>query len=265
MIFDDFYGYLFRHRLVQGLVITDCTGNRTRQAHFNCLGFKVTCPECRCHSPTSPHMRKMLFLPSSMSELPRIQRRLSDSHCLGCNRLPRSFFFCRYFTSRPDLLSRVGGAGVPEEPPSATNTAGTAAIASAAQRAMTKNPAATSRLIAAGINHANGGPSRSGNSAAKLASAANVGRVAAAAQVFSTSSASPPPKATSPPVAPRADSSRLIPQKVSPGCRRHRSSPFIVERIYLANSALSFPSESPPLILLARVSFIRYAERGIWE
>ena len=82
---------------------------------------------------------------------------------------------------------------------------------------MISNPAATSRLIATGINRANNSAnSRSGNPSAAsnsdLVTPANVGRVAAAAQAFSTT---PPPKSTSPPVAPRADSSRLLQQKVS--------------------------------------------------
>jgi hypothetical protein len=79
---------------------------------------------------------------------------------------------CRYFTSRPDLLSRVGGAGTgtaANEPPSA-HASGTAMTA-AAQRAITANPAAASRLLAAGLNHANNGSGKNNN-----------GHMAAAAQ-----------------------------------------------------------------------------------
>lgn len=156
---------------------------------------------------------------------------------------------CRYFTSRPDLLSRIGGdAGAASEPTSGSaitaaaqraitknpaaasrflaaginhasssngaSTGNNAAITAAAQRAITKNPAATSRLLVAGINHANNSGSGNSNTAAgndDLASAYNPGRVAAAAHAFSG-----PPKSTSPPVAQKGpDANKLVPQKVS--------------------------------------------------
>ena len=76
-----------------------------------------------------------------------------------------------------------------------------AAVASAAQRAITKNPAAASRLLAAGINHANNSPgSGTGNASTAggggnndHAQALNPGRVAAAAHAFS----GPPKPSTS--------------------------------------------------------------------
>ena len=183
-------------------------------------------------------------------------------------------FSYRYFTSRPELLSRVGGAGVSKrsgvdtqaEPPPA---AAAAAITAAAQRAMIANPTATSRLIATGINRANNSAnSRSGNPSAAsnsdLVTPANVGRVAAAAQALSTTSASPPPKSASPPVAPRADSSRLLQQKVSPQLSPSSSfvAFFIVEHIY----ALRFlPCRSIPFLLLGFfLPWVRYAEVWMW-
>jgi hypothetical protein len=151
----------------------------------------------------------MLFLPSSMSELSL--------------RIPHfaypdpPFLSRRYFTSRPDLLSRVGGGAagtqiLAPEPTSAGVGAGSAAanaITGAAQRAVMADPVAASRLLAAGINRASSSPG--GNHTSNRAPAINVGHVAAAAQAFS-SAAPPPPKSTSPPAA----AGRLVPQKVSP-------------------------------------------------
>ncbi|KAF8485230.1 SH3-domain-containing protein [Russula ochroleuca] len=114
-----------------------------------------------------------------------------------------------YFTTRPDLLSRVGGAGTP-------GAAG-AAITAAAQRAVTANPAAASRLLAAGINRANnsssGSTTAAGSNNGHTPPAVNVGRVAAAAHAFSAV-APPPSKAASPPMAHKApDVNKLVPQK----------------------------------------------------
>ena len=154
---------------------------------------------------------------------------------------------CRYFASRPDLLSRIddAGTGTAASEPTSSGTAITAAaqraitsnpaaashllaaglhhanggagsannnghVAAAAQRAITKNPAATSRLLMAGINHANNSNPSASTAAGNNdhAAAFNPGRVAAAAHAFSG-----PPKSTSPPAAQSA--SKLVPQKVS--------------------------------------------------
>ncbi|KAI0273114.1 hypothetical protein BGY98DRAFT_1090814 [Russula aff. rugulosa BPL654] len=88
------------------------------------------------------------------------------------------------------------------------STGNNAAITAAAQRAITKNPAATSRLLVAGINHANNSGSGNSTTAAgndDRTSAYNPGRVAAAAHAFSG-----PPKSTSPP---GPDANKLVPQK----------------------------------------------------
>ncbi|KAF8490968.1 SH3-domain-containing protein [Russula emetica] len=123
-----------------------------------------------------------------------------------------------YFTSRPDLLSRIGGAGTAQlasPEPISPYAPGAAAITTAAHRAITKNPAAASRLLTAGINHASGSPGGSGNSTTAAgnnghAQALNIGRIATAAQAFS-----PPPKSSSsPPVAQKGpDANKLVPQK----------------------------------------------------
>ena len=89
-----------------------------------------------------------------------------------------------------------------------------AAVASAAQRAIAKNPAAASRLFEAGINHANNSPGNSATAAGNndQAPGYGVGRVAAATQAFSA----PPRKSSSPPVAQKGPgASNLATQKVS--------------------------------------------------
>ncbi|KAI9507184.1 SH3-domain-containing protein [Russula earlei] len=139
-----------------------------------------------------------------------------------------------YFMSRPDLLSRVGGAGDSERPemqptPGASPAVPVAAI-TAAQRALTSPT--TSRLLTAGLQRTStNNTDRSVNpavaaSAASLAAAAlpslvssssshppqnavdnenvstvGVGRVAAAAQAFSAAAGPvlPPPKPANPP------------------------------------------------------------------
>jgi hypothetical protein len=134
------------------------------------------------------------------------------AHCRSSLVLP-----CRYFTSRPDLLSRVGGAQLaPQEPATEGAGAAGAAITAAAQRAITTNPAAASRLLSAGINRASSSASGSGNSFPGAgnndqAPALNVGHVAAAAQAFA-----PPKSASSPPMAQKgADTNKRVSQKVS--------------------------------------------------
>ncbi|KAH9995187.1 hypothetical protein BJV74DRAFT_338578 [Russula compacta] len=146
-----------------------------------------------------------------------------------------------YFTSRPDLLSRVGGAaGNSERADTETqSTPGSVPIPgaaiTAAQRALA-NPA-TSRVLAAGLQRAassntggSGHPSTASVAAAATAASSlsssahnapvenandraptvNVGRVAAAAQAFSSTSPAPASAAHK-----RADSSSggLAPQK----------------------------------------------------
>jgi len=112
-----------------------------------------------------------------------------------------------YFTSRPDLLSRIGGHGAQLASPKPTLAQEPgAAIGAAAQRAIVNNPAAAKRLLVAGMNHANG----PGNSTSAAGSnGLNAGHVAAAAKAFSAQ-----PKPSSPPVAQRGqDANRLVPQK----------------------------------------------------
>ena len=141
----------------------------------------------------------------------------------------------RYFTSRPDLLTRGGLTSASEgaETQSSIPAAPAAAAAfTAAQRALA-NPA-TSRAFAAGIQRAGNAvsgntsstaspppvpPSRSASSAAvdnDSAPAISYGRVAAAAQAFSAAAPTPPPpRAANPPTHKHTDSSTgLIPQKV---------------------------------------------------
>lgn len=145
----------------------------------------------------------------------------------------------RYFTSRPDLLSRVGGADTETQSPPGSVPIPGAAI-TAAQRALA-NPA-TSRVLAAGLQRtasSNTGGSSGHPSTAAVATAAsslsslslssahnapvdnandraptvNVGRVAAAAHAFSSTAPAPASAAHK-----RADSSGgLVPQKVSSG------------------------------------------------
>ncbi len=127
----------------------------------------------------------------------------------------------RYFTSRPDLLARVGSAGGPfegAETQSSIPAAPAAAAAfTAAQRALA-NPA-TSRAFATGIQRAGSAvsghasstgspppvaPSRSASSTAvdnDPAPPINFGRVAAAAQAFSAAAGPtpPPPRTANPP------------------------------------------------------------------
>ncbi|KAH8999557.1 SH3-domain-containing protein [Lactarius akahatsu] len=136
-----------------------------------------------------------------------------------------------YFTSRPDLLARVGGAGEGAEMQSSIPAAPAAAAAfTTAQRALA-NPA-TSRALTAGIQRAGSAvsasstgspppivPSRSASSAATdndPAPSINFGRVAAAAQAFSAVAGPtpPPPRAANPPAHRQAESSSgLVPQK----------------------------------------------------
>ncbi|KAH9037621.1 SH3-domain-containing protein [Lactarius pseudohatsudake] len=136
-----------------------------------------------------------------------------------------------YFTSRPDLLARVGGAGEGAEMQIPAAPAAAAAF-TAAQRALA-NPA-TSRALTAGIQRAGSAvsgnvsstgspppivPSRSASSAATdndPAPSINFGRVAAAAQAFSAAAGPtpPPPRAANPPAHRQAESSSgLVPQK----------------------------------------------------
>ncbi|KAN0140158.1 SH3 domain containing protein [Lactarius tabidus] len=140
-----------------------------------------------------------------------------------------------YFTSRPDLLARVGGTSDSAAdiqspiPAAAAFTAAQRALANpatqqAAQRALA-NPA-TSRALAAGFQRAGNAalassttspppapPSRSSSSTAvdsdAAAPAINFGRVAAAAQAFSG-----PPRAANPPTHKQTESAGgLVPQK----------------------------------------------------
>jgi hypothetical protein len=73
----------------------------------------------------------------------------------------------RAITKNPAAASRLLAAGIGHANKNNPNASGNStAAAAAAQRAITKNPVAASRLLAAGINHAGSSPGGPGNSAA---------------------------------------------------------------------------------------------------
>lgn len=112
--------------------------------------------ESRCRSPISPRTRRMPSSPSSTSES------VFETPPMSNRALTHVFVArSRYFTSRPDLLSRVSGAAGQEYPETQSTApspsllppgASAAALTTAAQRTLA-NPAA-SRMLAAGIQRA---------------------------------------------------------------------------------------------------------------